>query len=108
MEINFLLRKAREIWGQDFKMSLPQIVSAMGKVFGDICKGTRDSEQGEAAETEEELKKELGNIIFSTIRWCDDLGYDPEECIKLAIKCQKDFSRKKQEQVDENKNTDFS
>ena len=39
--------------------------------------------------TDEELKKELGNIIFSTIRWCDDLGYDPEECIRLAIDSQK-------------------
>jgi len=43
--------------------------------------------------TDEELKKEMGNIIFSTIRWCDDLGYDPEECINLARKAQKDFSR---------------
>jgi len=37
------------------------------------------------------LKKELGNMIFSNIRWCDDLGYDPEECIKIAIDCQEKF-----------------
>jgi len=32
-----------------------------------------------------ELKKELGNIIFSTIRWVDDLGLDVLECLDLAI-----------------------
>jgi len=41
--------------------------------------------------TEEELKKNL--VIFSTIRWCDDLGYDHEECIKKAIDCQKRFKK---------------
>jgi len=40
-----------------------------------------------------ELQKELGNLIFSTIRWCDDSGFDPEECIKEAIKSQKKFRK---------------
>ena len=40
---------------------------------------------------EMELKKELGNMIFSTIRWCDDLSFNPEECIELARKAQKEF-----------------
>jgi len=31
--------------------------------------------------------------LFSTIRWCDDLGYNPEECISEAIKCQKEFKK---------------
>jgi len=35
----------------------------------------------------------LGNTIFSTIRFCDDLGFDPEECIELAIKCQEEFDQ---------------
>lgn len=43
--------------------------------------------------TKAELKKELGNIIFSTIRFCDDLGFDPEDCIREAIKCQKKFKK---------------
>ena len=43
--------------------------------------------------TDEDLKKELGNIIFSTIKWCDDLGYDPEECINISIKCQEKFKK---------------
>ncbi len=37
-----------------------------------------------------ELKKELGNVIFSTIRWCDD---EPEQCIELGIKAQKNFPK---------------
>ena len=65
----------------------------MGKVFGDICRWQRNAKKDVAAHTDDELKKELGNIIFSTIRWCDDLGYDPEECIDLAIKSQKEFKK---------------
>ena len=44
------------------------------------------------------IHKELGNIIFSTIRWCEELGYDPEECILLAIKCQKKLSEELKEE----------
>ena len=43
--------------------------------------------------TDNELKKEFGNLIFATIRWCDNLGYDPEECIKIAMDCQKKFKK---------------
>jgi hypothetical protein len=27
------------------------------------------------------------------ICWCDDLGYDPEECINIAIDCQRKFQK---------------
>jgi hypothetical protein len=30
----------------------------------------------------------LWNFITATIRWCDDLGFDPEECIKIALEAQ--------------------
>lgn len=61
-------------------------------MFGDICKYARN-ERPTDAQNEAELKKELGNVIFSAIRWCDDLGYDPEECIGLAIEAQKDYPK---------------
>ena len=93
MKIKNLLNQGREIWGQDFKMSLSQIIIALGKVFGDVCKWERDAIKDKNSHADEELKKELGNIIFSTIRWCDDLGYDPEECIDIAIDCQKKFKK---------------
>jgi len=90
MEIRDLLKEGREIWG-DNKRFLPEIVTGMGKVFGDICKQARNEKKD--IYEENELKKELGNIIFSTIRWCDDLDFDPEECIELAKKCQREFPK---------------
>ncbi len=90
MEINQLLKESREIWG-DEKLILCQIIVRMGKVFGDICRWERNVKKDINTHTDEELKKELGNIIFSTIRWCEDLGYSPEDCIQLAVKSQKKF-----------------
>lgn len=88
MEIKSLLKGGRDLWGSN-KLSLSQIIVRMGKIFGDICRWERSEKKDCLIHTEEEIKKELGNMIFSTIRWCDDLGYDPEECIKIAINCQK-------------------
>jgi hypothetical protein len=67
----------------------------MGTVYGDIARYSRDKIEGNT-QSDEELKKELGNIIFSTIRWCNDLGYSPEECLRLAIDSQKAYVEKKQ------------
>ena len=92
MEIKELLKMGREIWGRK-KPTISEIIVRMGKVYGDICRWERNAKKDEQFHTDEELKKELGNIIFSTIKWCDDLGYDPEECIKLAIDCQRRFEK---------------
>lgn len=92
MEIQELLKQSREIWGRQ-KLNLSQIIPCLGKVFGDICRYERNSPKDKKIHTDKELKKELGNIIFSTIRFCDDLGYKPEDCIKEAIKCQKKFKK---------------
>jgi hypothetical protein len=92
MEIKTLLEQSKDIWGGE-KLTLEQIIPRMGEVFGDICRWQRDAPKDRAIHTDEELEKELGNIIFSTIRWCEDLGYDPEECLKLAISCQKEFQK---------------
>lgn len=92
MEIKQLLQQSREIWGER-KMTLPQIIVSMGKIFGDICRWERNSPKDQATHTDEDLKKELGNMIFSSIRWCDDLGYDPEECINITKECQEKFKK---------------
>jgi hypothetical protein len=34
------------------------------------------------------LKVELGGLVLSVIRWCDDLGLDVLECLDLAIESQ--------------------
>ncbi|HVV66883.1 MAG TPA: hypothetical protein VHB72_02310 [Candidatus Saccharimonadales bacterium] len=86
MTIEELLKKARKIWGDD-KLTLEEIIIRQGVAIGDIHRYARDKEEG-TPPNETELKKELGNVIFSTIRWCDDLGYSPEECIELAEQAQ--------------------
>lgn len=90
MHIKDLLQQSREIWGEQ-RLNLSQIIVRMGKVFGDICRWERNAAKDRDEHTDEELKKEMGNMIFSTIRWCEDLGYDPEECIELARESQKQF-----------------
>ncbi|MFA6183764.1 MAG: hypothetical protein WC682_01525 [Parcubacteria group bacterium] len=90
MEIKELLEKSKSIWGED-KLNLSQIIVRTGKVFGDICRWERNSQKDKETHNDYELKKELGNMIFCNIRWCDDLGYDPQECIELAIKAQEKF-----------------
>lgn len=90
MEINELLKEARKIWG-DQKLTPEEIFVRLGVNVGDMARWIRNAKKDAATHTDEELKKELGNTIFSLIRWCDDLGYDPEECIKLGIEAQKKF-----------------
>ncbi len=92
MEIKNLLQQGREIWDKE-NLSLDKIIVRMGKIFGDICRWERNAIKDKNTHTDDDLKKELGNIIFSTIRWCDDLWYNPEECINLAINCQKKFKK---------------
>ena len=74
-------------------MKLPDILMSMGKVFGDLCRWGRNAKKDRAMHTDEELQKELGNMIVSTVRWCDDLGYDPEQCIERALKAQEKFEK---------------
>lgn len=88
MDINQILEESRHIWGKK-KLSLSEIIVRLGKVFGDICRWERNYKKDASIHTDYELKKELGNIIVSTTRWCDDLGYDPNECIQIALDCQK-------------------
>ncbi len=92
MDIKTILHQGRAIWGEQ-RLSLSEIIVRMGKVFGDICRWERNAPKDVATHTDAELKKELWNTIVSTIRFCDDLGYDPEECIALALDCQKKFPK---------------
>ena len=87
--IKQLLAEARQLWP---KRTLGQIIVRMGKVFGDICRYARNEKNTDAV-SENELKKELGNMVFSTICWCDDLGYDPEDCVGFAIEAQKGYPK---------------
>ena len=93
MTLKPFLEKARAVWGSD-KLMLEQIIIRLGKIFGDICRFARNADKDKSLHSDRELKKELGNIIFSTVRWADDLGYDPDECVKIAIQAQEEFRAK--------------
>jgi hypothetical protein len=86
MTIEELLREAREIWGND-KLGVDEVLIRQGVTIGDLHRYARDKAEGMPVD-EQELKKELGNVIFSTIRWCDDLGFSPEECIEAGKQSQ--------------------
>lgn len=92
MEANNLLSEARHIWGDD-KLTLEEIVIRMGVTFGDISRIARTHQETGSID-ESDLKKEMGNTIFSMIRWCDDLGFDPNECIELAQQAQVAYVQK--------------
>ena len=91
MEVKELLREGRFIWG-DQKLSLSEIIVRLGVGVGDLCRYERNAEKDSPAHSPEELKKEMGNVIFSMIRRCDDLGYDPEECVRIAMEAQRKFA----------------
>lgn len=85
--------QGRQIWGND-KLALAGIVLRLTVGVGDLARLARDTHPPTAAAPwRHELKKELGNIIFSTIRWVDDLGLDVLECLDLAIEAQEKFAK---------------
>lgn len=88
MEIKELLNSSKLIWKEE-KLPLAQIIVRLGKVMGDICRWERNAPKDKKYHTKGELQKELGNLIFSTIKFCDELGFDPEDCIREAIKTQR-------------------
>lgn len=96
--------QGRQIWGER-RHTLPEIVLRLMVGVGDLARDARDypSLSGAPASehpiatglnehVREQLKKELGNVIFSTIRWIDDLGLDALECLDLAIEAQEKFA----------------
>lgn len=97
-DLKGLLAYARVIWGNDFRQELPEIVIRLMVGVGDLARLARELPGLKAPQSTTphkevaELKKELGNIIFSTIRWCDDLGFSPAECVEEAIHAQKRFA----------------
>ena len=94
MEIKEILKQTKEIW-QDDKKSLAEVIVVLGKVFGDVCRWERNYAKDKDSHTDGDLKKELGHFIVCTIKFSEDLGYDPEECIRLALESQKKISKER-------------
>lgn len=94
--------QGRQIWGAN-KLVLGDIVACLRIVVGDLAQLERDghgvatekNEQGEELESvwRRELKKEFGNLILYTVRWIDNLGLDPLECLDLAAEAQEKLAR---------------
>ena len=86
--------QGRQIWG-DTRHTVPQIVIRLMVGVGDIARLARDRSVtlADSEPWKAELQKELGNVLFSTIRWIDDLGFDPMECLWLAINAQEQYAR---------------
>jgi hypothetical protein len=95
MTVDELLLEGRKIWG-DTHLTLEEVIIRLGVVMGDINRFARDRAEGRQT-SETALQKELGNVIFSMIRWCDDLGYSPQECIRLAQQAQLHYAKKQQD-----------
>lgn len=70
------------------RLTLDEIIVRLNVIVGDMSRASRDSQEKHKPTNERELKKEMGNIIFSMIRWCDDLDYDPKDCVALARQAQ--------------------
>ena len=94
MEIKEILKQAQEIW-QGEKLSLSQMIVVIGKVFGDVCRWERNYAKDRATHTDDDLKKELGHFIVCTVKFAKELGYEPEECIRLALESQNKISKEK-------------
>ncbi|HEX8974313.1 MAG TPA: hypothetical protein VF817_02390 [Patescibacteria group bacterium] len=94
METKEILRQTKEIWG-DEKLTLSQMIVVLGKVFGDICRWERNYAKDAKTHTDDDLKKELGSLIVCSIRFCEQLGYDPEDCINLSMEAQRKISKER-------------
>ena len=90
--------QGRQIWG-DKRLDFTSITVRLMVGVGDLARLARDgcppmglSHPDDFERYSLELRKEFGNIIFSTIRWVDDLGLDVLECLDLAIEAQEKFA----------------
>lgn len=81
--------QGRQIWGAK-KHTYEEIVVRLMVSVGDMARHARDGAVDQ--EAVKSTKKEFGNVIFSMIRWADDLGLDVIECLDLAIEAQEKFA----------------
>lgn len=89
-----LLVQARQIWGHpSHTPTIDEIVVRLTAAIGHLAHLACDGSALDRAVYAQLLKRELGNVLFSTIRWIDDLGLDPLECLDLAIEAQEKFAK---------------
>lgn len=79
-----ILASGRRIWGAD-RMELPAIANCATVVVGDLARAARDITEGASSG---DAQREVGNLVVSSVRWADDLGYDVGGCITAALDAQ--------------------
>jgi hypothetical protein len=92
MSVGYLLKRARDLWGPD-RLSLEGVVVRLSVDLGKLARIARGADKDADQITADALAVAMGNVIFSMIRWCDDLGIDPVVCIRMAIERQCEFAR---------------
>lgn len=90
-----LLETGRDIWG-DSETRCEDLPIRLAVMVGDIARVVRDADEARAPVDQDEIAKELGNFVLSAIRWADDLGLDPVECIELAAEAQRRYVAKQE------------
>lgn len=100
MTLNELLGLSRAIWRGD-RLGLPEISTCVAVVCGDLARQARAANEGQPVDLAE-AGKELGNLILSAVRWCDDLGLDPSECIAAAAEAQRAYAAARRTATDPN------
>lgn len=88
--VEVLLAFGRRIWGNG-TLPLAEIIVRAGVTMGDLCRVARRADK-DAHRGTTDAQREMGNMVFSFIRWCDDCGLDPVRCIEEAIEAQKKFA----------------
>lgn len=89
-----LLIAARTIWGPH-KLTLPEVIVRLSVNVGKLARLARgaDKDRLPPAERQRALNLEFGQLVFSLIRWADDVGAHLEDGVRLAIAAQLEFAK---------------
>lgn len=94
--VSEMLATGRSIFPE--RLTAQQIVVRAAKVLGDLAAVARAIDEGEHFQGDlvDDAEREIGNLILSGIRWADDLGLDPAECVAVAERAQRAYAAKRE------------
>lgn len=99
MDHDALVAAGRAIWGER-RADPAEAALVLGVVAGDVARAGRAwTEQGFLTGAQrDDLARELGNIQLTVARLMDDLLMDPDVCLAAAIRAQRDYARRREEE----------
>lgn len=91
----------RAIWAGHPFQSYLHVAAVLSHTVGDVAGAARDIQEGNLQQVLTDpaiwdLKREIGNLIATSIRIVDELGWDPADVLAAAYDCQRKY-RGKQE-----------